>query len=56
MDMIIWTIAFIVLPILYYMYYRKYRIYIYDQQEKVTKGKIGRGKFPPAFPNGNNYI
>lgn len=48
----LWTIVAILLPILYIFYYRKFRIFIYDQPQKVTKGKIIRGKCPPAFPNG----
>jgi cholesterol 7-dehydrogenase len=48
----LWTVIVIILPILYFIYYRKFRIFIYDQPEKVTKGKIVRGKCPPAYPNG----
>ena len=47
-----WTILLIILPILYWLYRRKFRVFIYDQPEKVTKGKIIRGKCPPAYPNG----
>lgn len=48
----IWTAIFIFLTILYFIYYRIFRVFIYDQPEKVTKGKIIRGKCPPAYPNG----
>ncbi|CAF4476746.1 unnamed protein product, partial [Rotaria sp. Silwood2] len=48
----VWTVILIVLPILYYIYYRKFRIFIFDQPEKVTKGKVIRGKCPPSYPNG----
>jgi cholesterol 7-dehydrogenase len=48
----LWTVTVIILPILYFIYYRKFRVFIYDQPEKVTKGKIIRGKCPPAYPNG----
>ncbi|CAF0924090.1 unnamed protein product [Adineta steineri] len=47
-----WTAVFIMLTILYFIYYRKFRIFIYDQPEKVTKGNIRRGKCPPSYPNG----
>ncbi len=46
------TVAIIVLPIVYFLYYRKFHIFIYDQPEKVTKGKVIRGKCPPSYPNG----
>ena len=45
-------VVVIIFPILYYFYYRKFRKFIYDQPEKVTKGKTVRGKCPPAYPNG----
>ncbi|CAF1385201.1 unnamed protein product [Rotaria sordida] len=51
-NMSVWTIILIILPVLYYIYYRKFRIFIYDQPEKVTKGKTIRGKCPPSYPNG----
>ncbi|UJR08527.1 hypothetical protein I4U23_012790 [Adineta vaga] len=48
----IWTIIVLLVPMFYFIYYRKYRIFIYDQPKKVTKGKIIRGKCPPSYPNG----
>ena len=41
--------------ILYRLYYRKYRNYIYEQKERVReayKTSRPRGKCPPFFPNG----
>lgn len=45
----------LILPVLYLLYYRKFRYFIFDQREKVTKGKSSRGKCPPFFPNGKTY-
>ena len=52
LNLNLWTIILILLPVLYFVYRRKFRIFIYDQPEKVTRGKIVRGKCPPAYPNG----
>ena len=46
----------VILPVIYLIYYRKFRYFIFDQREKVTKGKTSRGKCPPFFPNGKKYI
>ncbi len=48
-------VLFVILPLLYFIYYRKFRYFIFDQRDKVTKGKISRGKCPPFFPNGKKY-
>jgi ABC-type Mn2+/Zn2+ transport system permease subunit len=48
-------VLFIILPLLYFIYYRKFRYFIFDQRDKVTKGKTSRGKCPPFFPNGKRY-
>ena len=46
------TIVCISLPVIYFFYYRVFRYFIFDQREKVTKGRSSRGKCPPFFPNG----
>jgi hypothetical protein len=46
------AVFFVILPLLYFIYYRKFRYFIFDQRDKVTKGKTSRGKCPPFFPNG----
>ena len=46
------TVLLAILPVLYFLYYQKFRYFIFDQREKVTKGKTSRGKCPPFFPNG----
>ena len=51
-----WTILLVLVPVLYYIYYRKFRCFVYDQPEKVTKGKIVRGKCPPSYPNGRILV
>jgi hypothetical protein len=48
------VVLFVILPIFYFIYYRKFRYFIFDQRDKVTKGKTSRGKCPPFFPNGKN--
>ncbi|CAF1020746.1 unnamed protein product [Adineta ricciae] len=45
------NVLVIILPLLYYFYYRKFRYFIFDQRDRVTKGKTSRGKCPPFFPN-----
>lgn len=50
------TVLFVILPLLYFIYYRKFRYFIFDQRDKVTKGKTSRGKCPPFFPNGKIYV
>ncbi|CAF0783309.1 unnamed protein product [Rotaria sordida] len=50
------TVLFIIIPLLYLIYYRKFRYFIFDQRTKVTKGKTSRGKCPPSFPNGWFWI
>jgi len=49
------VVLFVILPLLYFIYYRKFRYFIFDQRDKVTKGKTSRGKCPPFFPNGKKY-
>ncbi len=49
------VILFVIVPIFYFIYYRKFHYFIFDQKDKVTKGKTSRGKCPPFFPNGKKY-
>jgi hypothetical protein len=49
------VVLFIIVPLFYFIYYRKFRYFIFDQRDKVTKGKTSRGKCPPFFPNGKLY-
>ena len=46
------VVLFVILPLFYFIYYWKFRYFIFDQRDKVTKGKTSRGKCPPFFPNG----
>ena len=46
------VVLFVILPLFYFIYYHKFRYFVFDQRDKVTKGKTSRGKCPPFFPNG----
>ncbi|CAF0772677.1 unnamed protein product [Adineta steineri] len=50
------TILCVIVPLIYIIYYRIFRYFIFDQRKKVTKGKTSRGKCPPFFPNGWYWI
>lgn len=53
-DLFYCTCAFILFTIIYGLYYRKYRNYIYLQKDNITEqmGNKPRGKCPPFYPNG----
>jgi cholesterol 7-desaturase len=42
----------LLLPIIYWLYYRKYRNYIFQQKNEIKTSKQPRGKCPPFAPNG----
>ena len=46
------TISIVIGTFLYWLYYKKYRNYIYLQKNDVKNGFISRGRCPPYFPNG----
>lgn len=56
LSVITTTVLFVILPLFYFIYYRKFHYFIFDQRDKVTKGKTSRGKCPPFFPNGKIHI
>lgn len=45
-------VVLIIGVLLYILYYRKYRRYIYEQKKIVGNSERPRGQCPPFFPNG----
>jgi cholesterol 7-desaturase len=45
-------IVALILTVGYYLYYRKYRYYLFLQKDEIKNAKVPRGKCPPFFPNG----
>lgn len=54
MEIFFWTTIFVIGSLLYYLYYKKYRNYLYLQKDDIDdiRANKPRGKCPPFFPNG----